>query len=106
MHAGQVQPVCADLRQLLGIVRNAAARAAQGIRGAHDHRIAYLLRKGQRLFHFGYNFAFNTRLPDGLHGFLKRFPVLRFPDGIHIRAQKLHAHLFQKAAFRQLHGQV
>ena len=106
VHAGQVQAVGADLRQLASVVRDAAARAAQRVGGPHNNGIAHLFRKGQRLVHLRYNFAFYAGLADFFHRFLERLAVLRLADGIHVGAQKAHALLFQKAAFRQLHGKI
>ena len=106
VHAGQVQAVGANLRQLAGVVRDAAARAAQCISRPHDHGISHLFRKGQGLVHLRYNLAFYAGLTDFFHRFLERLAVLCLADGIHVGAQKPHTLLFQKAAFRQLHGKI
>ena len=67
----QTQTILRDLFQLFTVLANAAAAAAQRVGGTHDHRIADLLRKGQRIGNVLHHLAGDAGLTDGLHSLLE-----------------------------------
>ena len=102
---GQSQAVGRHFPQLLLVVDNAAARAAQGKGGADDHRVADLLGKSLRVFHGGDHLRGNAGLTDLLHGVLEHLPVLGLVDGLGRGAQQPHVVALQEALLGQLHGE-
>ena len=101
----QAQAVLGNLPQLLLILADAAAGAAQGVGGTHDHRIADLFGEGQRVGDVLHHLGGNAGLVDGLHGLLELQAILGLLDGLAAGAQQLHAVLLQEALLGQLHGQ-
>ena len=100
-----VQPGLGRLAQRGGIVRRAAARAAQRERRAHDDRITDPVCRRQRLVYGMCDGRRHGGLPDLCHGLLEQLAVLRAVDGRGVRPQQAHAVRLQKAVRRQLHGQ-
>ena len=92
--------------ELFGVVRDAAAGAAQSEGRTHDDGIADALGEVDGVFGALDNFGGNGRLADGAHGVFKGLSVLGHVDGVDVGAQKPHAVFVQKALFGQLHGQI
>ena len=87
------------------VVRDAAARSAEGEGRPHDHRIADVLRKGQRILHRLHHRGGDYRLADSLHRVLEHLPVLGLVDGIKVGAEQRHPVFRQKTLPGELHRQ-
>ena len=104
---GTCAKAAADHRgQLLQRPHDAAARAAQGVGGAHDQRKAQLLSHPLRLLQGGDAGVWRLRLADVVQELAKELPVLGLANGREGCAQQTDVVLLQDAAVRELHGQV
>ena len=73
-----------DIIQLVIVMGDAAAGAAQGISRTHDEGIPHLARKLLGCRHRFHDGAFRNGLVNLEHSFLKEFPVLGPLDGINL----------------------
>ena len=101
------QSVMGNQAQLLFVVRNAAARAAQRISGTDDHGITQLFGDRHAFVHRISDIGRNDRLVYLFHRCFEKLAVFRAVDRAQRRADEPHAPLFQKARLRKLiaHGQ-
>ena len=106
MNGRELEAARDDGAQLLDVVGDAAARAAEGEGRADDERIADLRgellrvvdRRGvRRLRHLD---------ADRRHALLEELPVLGGLDGLVVRADQLHAVALERAVLVEGHGQV
>ena len=102
---GGVEAAPGDLAHFFLVRGDAAAAAAQGVGGTHDHGIADLLCDGEGFFQRFRDAGGYAGLADGLHGITEFLPVLRLFDGVDGRAEKTDAEFVQRTVFTQLHGQ-
>ena len=84
---GLAQAAVADLTQLLLVMYNTAAAAAEGKGGTDDERIADLICKGDGRFNVLDDKRGNDRLADGFHRVLEHLAVFRFVNGLGIGAE-------------------
>ena len=96
------EPVVRDEAQLLLVMRDAAARAAQREGGAHDDGIAELVRDRHALLHRIGDVGRDDGLADLLHGLLEELAVLRAVDRVELRADELDAPLVEEAVLGEL----
>ena len=106
MDGRQAQTVGADLAQLGLVLTDAAAGAAHGEGGAHDHGVVDLLSEGQSVVQVLHHLAGDAGLAQLLHGVLEQLPVLGAVDGLGLAAQQTHALGLQEAFPGQGHGHV
>ena len=102
---GQCQAVGGHFPQLLLVVHNAAAGAAQGKGGPDDDRVANLQGEGLGVLHGGDHLGGDAGLADLLHGVLEHLAVLGLVDGLGGGAQQPHVVALQEALLGQLHGE-
>ncbi len=103
MDGGKVEAGLRDDAELLLVVGDAAARAAQGIGGPDDDRIADAPGGRQGGGQVLRDFGGDAGLADGLHGVPELLAVLRPLDGLDGGAQQTDAVLAQGAIPGQLH---
>ena len=96
------EPVVGDEAELLLVVRDAAARAAQRERGAHDDGIAELFCDLNALVHRIGNVRRNDGLMDLLHRLLEELAVLRPVDGVELGADELDPPFVQETGLGEL----
>ena len=97
------QAVGGHFPQLLLVVDDAAAGAAQGEGGPDDDRVADLQGKGLGVLHRGDHLGGDAGLADLLHGVLEHLAVLGLVNGLGGGAQQPHVVALQKALLGQLH---
>ena len=102
----KAQAVGGDLVQLLRGFANAAAGAAHGKGGAHDHGIADLSGKLHGAVQIFHHLAGNDGLVQLFHGVFKQLAVLGTVDGVRLAGQQAHTAFIQKAVAGQLHADV
>ena len=101
-----VQARCHDQLELLAVVGDAAAGAAQRERRP-DYRGQADLGQGlARVLGRAHDVAFGQIEPDLEHGLAEQAPVLRLVDGRVRGTNQLHAHPIQRPVARQRHGDV
>ena len=101
------QAAVAQGPKFLGVVGNAAARAAQGEGRANDARVtADLIANRFGLLHGGGNSRWTHRHTDAFHGLFEQVAVFGFLNGGQIGANQLHAMALEGAVFGQAHRQV
>ena len=105
-YAAQTQAVAGDLPQLILIISDTAAAAAQCISRPDDHRITDLFRKINAALKGGAHITFRHRFVDLFHGFFKRQPILCPFDGQGRGSDHLHPVFLQEAGFVQFHGYI
>ena len=96
------EPVVGDEAELLLVVRDAAARAAQRERGTHDDGIAELFCDLNAFVDRIGDVGRNDGLMDLFHRLFEEFAILRPVDGIELGADELDAPFIQKARFCEL----
>ena len=96
------KPVIGNQSQLFFVVSNAAARAAESVRRAHDYGITYIFRNFDALFNRVSYVRRNAGLIYFLHRFLEKLAVFGAVYRFEIYADKFNAVFFQKAAFGKL----
>ena len=106
VHSRKPEAVLENLPELVFIVGNAAAGAAQGIGGTENHRVANLVRKLYAGFHVVNDFRRSDGFSDYLHRILEGLAVLRLLDGLGGRANEADPGLFKEARLCQLHAEV
>ena len=102
---GQRQAIGGHFPQLLLVVHNAAAGAAQGKGGPDDDRVANLQGEGLGVLHGGDHLGGDAGLANLFHGALEHLAVLGLVDGLGGGAQQPHVVALQKALLGQLHGE-
>ena len=103
---GELQTVGQQGDQLLLVVGEAAAGAAQGEGRTQDDRIADLIGGLDALLQGGCDLRGADGLAQLLAQLLEQLPVLGTLDGLKAGAQDLHLALLQDALAGQLHSQV
>ena len=93
------------IAQLLLVIGNAAAGAAEGEGGADDDGVADVGGDFQRGIHIVCDFGGDGRLTDGVHRLLEKTAVLRLVDGLYIGANETNAVGLEKARLFKLHGE-
>ena len=106
MHRRECEGVDAQLHQLRLVVGKAAARAAEGERGAQHHGVADPLGRGAGLLQTVGDLGGDDRLADGLAQLLELLTVLGLLDALAACAEQLNAALAQHALALELHGEV
>ena len=87
----EVEPAPDRCLELLPVVGDAAAGAAEGERGPDDRRVAGLLDGLERLVHAPHGAALRRGQPDPLHRLRELLAVLGDPDGALVGADQLDA---------------
>jgi hypothetical protein len=95
-----------DLDQLLAVVGDAAAAAAQGEAGADDGGIADAGLDIQRLLQRARDFGLRAFQPDLLHRHAEQLAVLGHHDGLALGADQLDAVFLQHAVVGQVERAV
>ena len=93
----ELEPLAADVAELLEGVRNASARAAERVGGAHDDRKADSGDKRNGVVHRRDDRAVGHLLPEILHRPLEEIPVFGLPDRIERGPEQLDPKLVQDA---------
>ena len=106
MDGRELEGVLHQEAELLLVVGEAAAGAAEGESGTEHHGIADLFGGLQALFHGAGDLRGQHRLADGGAQLLEQFPVLGLLDGGAGGAQQLDLALPQDALALELHGKV
>ena len=106
MHRRKNQGVAHQLFQLLAVVGEPAARAAQREGWTQHHRIADLFGGGNAFLHIVGNMRRQHRFTERLAQFLEQFAILGLLDTFERGAQNLDLTLLQYALLGQLHGQI
>ena len=94
---GQSQALLADAQQVVVVIGNAAAGAAQGEGRADDSRVAQLVDDGLALLDGVGDAGLSHLQADVLHGRGKQLAVLARLDGVDVAADDLDAVLVQHA---------
>ena len=92
--------------KLFLIVGNAAARAAECVRGANNQRIADFPCKVNRAVNILDYCRFGNRFADSLHKLFKQFAVFGFLNRLNRRAEQFDVVFFQNSALGELHGEI
>ena len=102
----QVEALAHDIAQLVAVVGDAAAGAAQGEGGAQHQGEAQLVCQLLCLGHAVGVAAARALKADALHGLGKELAILALLDGLQVAADELDAVLVEHAAFCQGDGAV
>ena len=100
------QAVAGDAVQIIHVVRQAGAEPAHGERGAHHTREPQLRDGLLHLFHGEADAGAGGFAANLVHDVLEFLAVLAALDGVDVRADELHAVLFQNAEAVQLDRRV
>ncbi len=92
--------------QLVGVVRETAAGAAEGEARAYHHRVGELLGGGQALLGCRADGAAGGLAADGGHDVLERLPVLARADRVDVRTDQADTVAVEDARIVQIHGGV
>ncbi len=103
---GVHQTLGGDVIQLIHVVSDTAAGAAQGIGRTHDQGEAHLPGKLLGCIHTLHDGALRNGLMQFLHGFLEQFPVFCLHNAGDLGAQELYVVFLQDALLIQFNGQV
>ena len=106
MHGRERKGVLHHVAHLVGVVGEAAARAAEGECGAQDNGIAYLLRRLKSLFYAVGYLRGNNRLAYALAQLLEQLSVLCALYAVRVGAEQFYFALLEHAFFGELHGEV
>ena len=105
-HRRGVEAALDDLLELLDVVGDAAARAAERERGADDQRQADVVEDLARVVHRVHDAAARDLQADLDHQVLEDLPVLAAEDGVAVGADHLHAVLLEDALVEAGHAGV
>ena len=105
-HRRGIEPAAHDRLELLAVVGNAAALAAEREGGADDRRQPDMVECGARLIQALGEPALRAFEPDLLHRIAKQQAVFRDGDGIARGADQLDAVAIERARIRERHGGV
>src|SRR5690606_6489078 len=103
---GELQSLAADLQQLFAGLGDAAARAAEGVRRAHDAGVRDFIEDGAQIVIALYDPALRHRLADLVHQRAEEFAVLCLSDRFKLRAQPLDVVLLKDSELSELAGEV
>src|SRR5690606_39305748 len=92
--------------ELARVLDDGAALPTEREARAQDHGITGVLDDLARLFDGARVAGARALEPDARHRLLEEEAILRLADGIHLRADQLHAVLGQHAALVELEGEV
>src|SRR5690606_30493326 len=106
VHRRQLEAALDDLLELLAVVGDAAAAAAQGEGRADDGRVAHLGLDLHRLLEALRHLGLRALQADLLHGHAEQLGVLGHADGLARGADQLDAVLLQHAVVGQVQGAV
>ena len=106
-HGREFEAALGHLVELLAVVSDAAASAAERERRPNNEReAADLLRDQARFFGIVGRAADGDVQPDGQHQVLEHLPVFAALDGLGIGANHLDAIVFQRPAAEERHGGI
>ena len=106
VHTAALQADFRNFFELVAVVRNPAAAAAQRVSGTHYNRIPDAVCYFEARFQVLGHFTVRAGLVNALHGLLEELPVLCHADGVGARADHLHIVFFQKAALFELYSEI
>ena len=95
-----------DALEFLRVVRNPAARSAQGVGGPNDGRVAQAVDQSRGLSDGVDEMPGGHLQPRLVHRLLEQLPILRRADRLETGPDQLHAVLFEHSGFGQLHRPV
>ena len=93
----EVKTASRNRKKFVLVIRNAAARTAEGECRADDNRETNFLGDFQRGVYIRCDVGRDNRLTEREHGFFKQLSVLRSVDCVLARSDEGYAHFFEKA---------